>query len=120
MKVTLELPHELGSAVVKHRRQMSDILQLGFKEWESRRMPSAKGLAEVLQRLSEAKSPQEALALRPGKTLARRIEHLLEKNRETGLTELEREEMAAVLRVEHLVRLAKAGAAGQLKKARAA
>jgi hypothetical protein len=60
--------------------------------------------------LASLPTPEEILALRPGEQLQRRIERLLEKNREEGLTAAEEREWQHYQYLEHLVRIAKARA----------
>src|SRR5690242_16629257 len=63
--------------------------------------------SEVLELLATLPSPEETLALRPSAKLQARMTELLEKNRTSGLTPEEREEMRHYEYAEHLVRLAK-------------
>jgi hypothetical protein len=62
-------------------------------------------------------SPEEVLALRPSPELKERISELLRKNRQEGLTPEEDAEWQRYETMEHLVRLAKAHAAGNLTAA---
>ncbi len=55
-------------------------------------------------------SPEEVLALHPSAHLAERTSALLEKNRNERLSDAEKNEWDEIMRVEHLVRIAKAKA----------
>ena len=53
---------------------------------------------------------EEILSLRPSNALQSRVQELLEKNREEGLTPAEEQEWQQYEYLEHLVRMAKARA----------
>jgi len=55
-------------------------------------------------------SPEAILAIRPSADFQSRIDMLLEKNREEGLTAEENAEWEQYMYLEHLVRMAKAKA----------
>ncbi len=59
---------------------------------------------------TELPSPEEILALRPSDALQSRVQTLLEKNREEGLSPAEEQEWQQYEYLEHLVRMAKARA----------
>ena len=78
---------------------------------------SFAGLSDVLELLASLPGPTDVLALRPSPVLQERLNHLLAKSREAGLSEQEQAEWAQYEYLEHLVRLAKARAAAKLKAA---
>ena len=65
--------------------------------------------------LATLPSPEETLALRPSPKLQARMTELLEKNRTSGLTTDEGEEIRHYELAEHLVRMAKGRALVKLK-----
>ena len=120
MKVTLEVPEKMGREMQALGTDLPAALKFGLASWRSCPTPTHRELAVAVQQLTTATSAEQVLALRPTPKLARRVRHLLDKNREAGLSTTEHDEMDAYLRVEHLVRLAKGTAALQLKEVRAA
>ena len=56
-------------------------------------------------------SPEQVLALHPSPALVERIQFLLAKKNDAGLTSGETAEWDEIMRVEHLMRVAKAKAA---------
>jgi hypothetical protein len=64
--------------------------------------------SELVDLLAESPDPKRVLAFRLSDERQRRLDDLLEKNREGTLTDTEAEELAAFERFEHVVRLLKA------------
>ena len=93
----------LGCAV---EARLPEILELGLREWLSS-SPGYAGLGDVLETLARLPSPEEVLGLRPATHLQERIEELLAKNRDGGLSAEEQREWERYEYIEHLVRLAK-------------
>jgi hypothetical protein len=109
MELTLTIPDELVSRIRAVEDRLPEILELGLREWLSAQAHYA-GLNHLLETLARLSSPEEVLALRPASTLQDRIEQLLEKNRNDGLSSEERKEWASYEYIKHLIRLAKARA----------
>ena len=114
MKVTLDLPEELAHDLSRRKRQSAAIVSAGLREVKAAGRKQFNGLTSVLEKLAELPTPQEVLALRASRPLQKRIEELLEKNRNEGLTRQEKEEWSRYELVEHLVRIAKGNALAQL------
>jgi hypothetical protein len=88
------------------------------RAWVQEREASPSQLAdtsEVLELLATLPSPEQTLALCPSAKLQTRMTELLERNRTSGLTPEEREEMRHYEHAEHLVRLAKGRALAMLE-----
>ena len=66
--------------------------------------------AEVLELITTHPTPEQVLDYRASPPLQDRVEDLLDKNSEEGLTDSERSEMDAYLQVNHQVILLKASA----------
>jgi hypothetical protein len=64
----------------------------------------------VLETLARLPTPEEVLALRPATSVQDRIEELLHKNQNGGLSGEEQREWQHYEYIEHIVRLAKARA----------
>ena len=109
MELTLTIPDELATRIRAVEDRLPEILELGLREWLSAPAHYA-GLNDLLETLAGLPSPEEVLALRPTPTLQDRIEQLLDKNRNSGLSGDEQKEWARYEYIEHLIRLAKARA----------
>ncbi len=72
--------------------------------------PRADAVDEVTRFFATLPTPEQILAFRASPAVAVRIAHLLEKNRETGLSEDEEREWEMYEYAGHLVRMAKANA----------
>jgi hypothetical protein len=117
MEITLSVPDELATRLRTVEKELPQILELGIREWHARREAGFAGMASVLETLASLPTPEEVLALRPSSALQERIEFLLDKNRNEGLSSAEQREWEQYQYVEHLVRLAKTRAAVKLKSA---
>src|ERR1700678_154118 len=109
MDLTLTIPEELATRLRGVEDRLPEILELGLREWLSA-PPGYAGLNDVLEMLARLPSPEEVLALRPTTIVQNRVEELLEKNRDRGLSDDEQREWDRYEYVEHLVRMAKARA----------
>jgi hypothetical protein len=106
MELTLTVPDELANRLRAVEDRLPEIIEIGLREWLSN-SPGYNGLAEVLETLARLPSPEEVIGLRPSTHLQERIEELLAKNRDEGLSAEEQREWERYEYVEHLVRLAK-------------
>jgi hypothetical protein len=109
MEWALTIPDELATRLRPVGERLPQILELGLRELHAAPGTFA-GLADVLEALAGLPSPQEVLALRPSPALEERVDTLLGKNRQSGLSDAERLEWQQFQYVEHLVRIAKAQA----------
>ena len=118
MPITVTLADELGNQIKPYEDQLSEILELGIREWQARGETGYNGMSSVLEKLASLPAPDEILALRPAPSLQERLDALLEKNRTSGLSPADQREWNQYQYVEHLVRLAKINAASKLKATR--
>ncbi len=109
MDLMLTIPDELATRLRAVEDRLPEILELGLREWLST-PPGYTGLSEVLETLARLPTPEEVLAIRPTMTLQSRVEELLNKNRNDGLSGEEQREWEHYAYIEHLVRMAKARA----------
>jgi len=109
MDLTLTIPDELATRLRGVEDRLPEILELGLREWLSA-PPGYAGLNDVLEILARLPSPKEVLALRPTTILQNRVEELLEKNRNCGLSVDEQREWDRYEYIEQFVRLAKSRA----------
>jgi hypothetical protein len=110
MDLTLSIPDELATRLRPLEDRLPQILELGLREWLAGPAGYA-GMSDLIETLARLPSPDEVLALRPSPALQERIEELLARNRDGGLSDEERGEWERYEYLEHLVRLAKARAA---------
>lgn len=113
MEVTLTIPDELAARLRPVASEIPRIIELGLRHLTPA-FPQFAGLTDVLEALARLPAPEEVLALRPSLELQTRIEELLAKISNGGLSEVERAEWQEYQYVEHLVRLAKAKAAAKV------
>ena len=109
MDLTLTIPDELATRLRAVEDRLPEIIELGLREFLSAPADYAS-LNDLLETLACLPSPEEVLALKPAPALQERIEQLLDKNRNDGLSGDERREWSRYEYIEHLIRLAKARA----------
>ena len=107
MKLTLEIPDEMGQTLQPLEAELPQILHLGLQQFYAKPSQGLTGLTEILEFLAKLPSPQEILDLHLSPTLQAEIEQLLSKNRREGLNTEEQKLWQHYEFVEHLVRLAK-------------
>jgi hypothetical protein len=115
MKVTLDLPDEWRGSLPAGEDELAEIVVAGLRRRRGHARHEISHLADVVDTLAELPSPQEVLALHASPALSERIEFLLAKKRHEGFAPEEAAEWDEIMRVEHLVRVAKAQAALKLK-----
>jgi hypothetical protein len=116
MQVTIDLPETLAVNLQSHKGKLSQIFEIGLREFKASSSIGYKNVADVLEFFANLPAPDEILALRPSAEMQTKINELLEKNRREGLSEAEEQTWASYEFVEHLVRIAKANASAHLKK----
>jgi hypothetical protein len=114
VEFTLQVSEELASRLRPLQDQLPQILELGLRELHAA-PPQFEGLSDILETLARLPPPQEILALRPSPALQERISTVLDKLRNGGLSADEERDWQKYQYIEHLVRIAKAKAALQLK-----
>ena len=115
MEITVTVPEELASRLRPIESHLSEILEMGIREWHAQQGAGFAGLADILQTLAALPRPEDVLALRPAPALQERLDDLLERTRNGTLSPDEYQEWEHYQYVEHLVRLAKANAALKLQ-----
>jgi hypothetical protein len=116
MQVTVSVPDELVSELkALGTGRLPQVLESGIRQLKGDKDYHFVGLTEVLEALARLPTPEEVLDLHPSPALQARIEQLLEKNREQGLSPEEEREWQRYEYLEHMVRMAKAQARLRLK-----
>jgi hypothetical protein len=110
MKVTLELPDECREFLPRSESEITEVVSAGLRSRRGRITHEIQELDDVMELLAGLPSPDEVLSLHPSPALAERTTALLQKHRAQGLSNVERGDLDQILRVEHLVRVAKARA----------
>lgn len=110
MLVTLNIPEELAARLDTLEDKLPQILEMGLRELNAMTQAGFQGASELLEFLASLPTPEEIVTLRPSETLQARIDLLLEKNQNEGLTTAEEQEWEQYQYLEHLVRMAKARA----------
>lgn len=107
MEITLDLSDELVAQITPAKKSLAQIIALGLREFNAKKLQGFHGLSDVLEFLADLPSPEEILALKPSAQLQNEIEGLLEKNKNEGLSAEEELNWQQYQYVEHLVRKAK-------------
>lgn len=115
MQITLNLSDELVSRLNAIEDKLPQVIELGLRELNANPQAGFNGIAEVLEFLATLPTPEEIIALRPSETLQTQINYLLEKRRDSRLTDAEAQMWEQYQYIEHLIRKAKAKAYLKLK-----
>lgn len=115
--VTLTLPDDLAERVSDLAERIPRTFEVALRTVLRTDAPSVDAVDEVTQFLATLPTPDQILAFRASPAVEARISHLIEKNRETGLTEDEEREWQTLEYAGHLIRMAKANAASKLRSA---
>jgi hypothetical protein len=105
--LTIQVPDELARRLRRRASDLPRILELGLRQVEAEGQPQFDAVDDVLAFLAALPDPAEVMALRASPALAARVEALLAKNLDEGLTPQEVEEWGRIERLEHIVRMAK-------------
>jgi hypothetical protein len=105
--VIVEVPDELAQWLEPVSDHLPHILTLGLRAFRASTQPGFPGAADIFEFLAGLPTPEEILALRPSAALENRVQELLEKSNDRGLTVAEEAEWQQYEYLEHLVRIAK-------------
>lgn len=81
MEITLNVSEDLAVRLRPLHAKLPQILELGLRELRAAKQGGFNGAAEVVETLAGLPNAEEVLALRPSKSLQKRMNALLEKNR---------------------------------------
>ena len=116
-QITIQVSDELVEQLQPFRDRLPEVLERGLGELSGDASATRLDEQEIMVLLASQPTPQEILAIRPSEALQQRVSELLAKRKSEALSVQEETELERHLTVEHLVRLAKANAYAQLKKA---
>ncbi len=108
--IQISVPEELALRLKPMQEQIPRILELGLRRFSAADTYVFEGTEDVLEFLADLPEPEDILKLRPSESFQEKISHLLEKNRDIGLSLQEEREWEQYQYLEHLVRMAKARA----------
>lgn len=115
--ITLEVPDELAARLNQLHDRLPELLAQALEAWSAEKQIKVTGAAmahpvfvEMIDFLATSPTPDQILAHKASPAAQERLEELLNKNREEGLSEAEDEEMDAYLLVNHVMILLKARA----------
>ncbi len=127
--ITLEVPDNLATRLNPVQEQLPDLLTQALdmlladrdaRSGEGREWPiDSPVYSEALDFLASGPTLEQIAEFKVSPPLQDRVEELLDKNRESGLTEQEAAEMNTFLRINHIMILLKARAHKALKERRA-
>src|SRR3990172_6364961 len=114
--ITLELPDELAARLVALRDRLPQLLSIALELSPSSDVPltlpaltpAHPAFEEMLDFLVSGPSPEKIVAFKVSPAAQARLEELLEKNRQEGLTDEEAAELDVYLQVNHILILLKA------------
>jgi len=125
--ITLEVPDELALRLNPLREQLPLLLEQAINSlWREKGRSNGKNhpvdsastiYSEVLAFLSSGPTLKQIAEFKVSQPLQDRVEELLDRNREEGLTEPERVEMDTYLRVSHVMTMLKIHARASMTSA---
>ncbi len=116
MEITLNVSDELAAQINPIQKSLAQIITLGLRELNVKKLQEFNGLSDVLEFLADLPNPEKILALKPSTQLQNEITQLLEKNKTEGLTAEEELDWQQYQYVEHLVRKAKINAQARINQ----
>ncbi len=116
--ITLELPDELAARLVTLRDRLPQLLSIALELSPSSAVPltlpaltsAHPAFEEMLDFLASGPSPEKIVAFKVSPAAQARLDELLEKNRQEGLTDEEAAELDVYSQVNHILILLKARA----------
>jgi len=90
VQVTIEIPDQVARRLEGQKARLAEIIDCGLKQQGDARSPHWR---EVIEFLATGPSPEQIIALRPSEATTERSKALLDKNRESQLSELEEAEL---------------------------
>ncbi|MEI2690445.1 MAG: hypothetical protein V9H69_12360 [Anaerolineae bacterium] len=111
--VTVQLPDQLAGQIMPARRWLPAVLELSLARFKT---PAAATSSEIIDFLLRNPGADEVLSYHVSDRAQRRLQRLLAMNAGGLLSEAEKEELAELGRLEHMLILVKAQAAEQARR----
>ena len=115
--ITLQVPDELAARLAPMRDRLPQLLSIALELFPDLPLNTSElaadnpAFAEMIDFLARGPTPVQIAAFKVSPSVQARLEELLDKNREEGLTDPETAELEAYAQVNHLLLLLKARAA---------
>jgi len=116
MQITIDVSNKLGKKLQLFQDRLPEVLERGLQELEQEQATQFRDEKEIVELLASQPTPEEILGIRPSPQFQARVSHLLAENKKRALSQQETAELERYLTLEHLVRLAKAHAYGQINQ----
>src|SRR5438067_1627421 len=114
MRLTIEIPDELGRKLEPEREHLDEILRLGMY----RRWSSANSLwREIVSFVAHGPKAEKIVEFHASETAQARLRDLLDRSKEGTLMEAEKNELDEMRHLDHLVSSIKAAAWQNLRQA---
>jgi phage terminase Nu1 subunit (DNA packaging protein) len=115
MQITVEVPDELGQQLQQFSDRIPELLERGLQELLYEH-PNFMDEQEIMALLASQPTPDQILAIRPSPEFQIHVSDLLTQSKAGTLAQKGEAELERYLALEHLVRLAKAHAYGQIRQ----
>jgi hypothetical protein len=112
--ITIRVPDDLGRQLEQYRDRLPELLERGLRDVQVEDIVEGDAATDVVAVLTSQPTPEQVLALKPSDTMQARVSELLRRSKDGSLSRAEESELERYLYLEHLVRLAKARALGQI------
>ena len=117
MQITIEVPDQLGQQLQRYRDRLPELLERGLRDLQAEPAGEMKDVREIVNLLASQPTVEQILAIRPSPEFQARVSELLAQSKAGTISRDGEAELERYLMLEHLVRLAKAHAFGQLNAA---
>jgi uncharacterized membrane-anchored protein YjiN (DUF445 family) len=115
-QITIDIPDDLAQRLQQVQTQLPQVLEMGLQEFQSQqRHSNFLDEQDIIGLLASQPTPEKILAIRPTPEFQAQVSELLAQSKSGTLSAKEEAELERYLTLEHLVRLAKTHALGQLQ-----
>jgi phage terminase Nu1 subunit (DNA packaging protein) len=116
MQITVEVPDDLGQQLQQFSDRIPELLERGLQELLYEHPGNFMDEQEIMALLASQPTPDQILAIRPSTEFQTHVSDLLAQSKAGTLAQKGEAELERYLTLEHLVRLAKAHAYGQIRQ----
>jgi hypothetical protein len=116
-QITIDIPDDLAQRLEQFQAQLPHVLELGLQEYQSQQRQSGfLDEQDIVVLLASQPTPEQVLAVRLSPEFQSRVSDLLAQSKDGTLSAKGETELERYLTLEHIVRLAKTHALGQLQQ----
>lgn len=116
IQVMVEVPNRLGQQLQRFQDRLPEVLERGLQTLLFEDAVGAADEQAIMAVLASQPTPEQIMALQPSPKFQVRVSDLLARSKTGILSKAEEAELERYLVLEHLVRLAKIQAYGQLTR----